>query len=1501
MSNSTFQLTNIFKLLFLTFMFSTSLSATYWIKTATTAETSKDNNNYQNNQDISTTLSIAGASRLRVKITGTTERRYDFLYFSTTNTGDYKRLDNNINEDFTVNASSVNLRFISDYSIVKSGVKIEIFEIIVPANAVDDTYTMDINTVLNENALDNDEGTGISVISTTLPVNGTLTGNTDGSFVYTPNPDFLGTDLFTYTIEGRAGNTSTATVTITVTPPYHESYDGREFELRRQASIFGNVTMVGNTVICYRGSSGTDSCQNTTSSNGNTFLSKTPESYSTLSLPVKAEVKYARIYWQGRNTTRNDWTEADKNSAKVLQMRQEDDTFVVINADILDVSDDGYNTYAASADVTDYIQTHGEGKYYINPDEFYTITGKPDGLGAYGAWVLVVVYEDTDDTTARNITIFDGYEIIDGSNSVEISVSGFLTPKNGPVESKTYVFVGEGDKYITGDDLLMKGKLFNNSNFVSIAPNSDNAFDSRIDVTGVRNPNLVNNNGIDIQVHDTGTTSTTPIITNDEVGATFRFTTGGDVYYPSLLVFVTELYLPKLCYDYSIKQDGRYLDVDRTLYPVAHLDSRISSSDLDITVYIKNMEADIAAEGIAIRSDVNETVFDQTGNIYTSNTNGSALINRGAPTTTNPLCDYNKDGNNLTTNNGCTDGHNFRKGNGILGDGDYIYTKFSLLPSNISGFTGVDEPLGLSIKYYIMADGNKVEYPDYALGSDNVPLCEPTASYTPQWGQFNVVQSGQSGAPMNNIYTQVSRNIFNTAVVFDSSVGTGNNEAPTSNINTTVLVEIIDISSFGDINASCANPDASLSELIFVPINFDSTNYQIDITAQANDYYNFAVKNAAFRIWYFNDANGTLIQGWTAATSNSNKTLASIANLYDSNVHTQCLTECSTSTSTTCFSCIKTNYAQPLCSRDNFSVRPESYDVRIYDINQSLPAYDLDSDPGNIKNTTKNDISTILNYNPLSSAATTRMNLATGYDYRFDITATGHDGVVKVPGYTRSFEPESDHNVTLTWDPQLVVTNCDDNISRDLSFYIANGIVANEEKLQDQVGEYSLNIIDKTWTAVDWKDTTHHDTSATGGFLAGDDCILNSSTTISEISPLKHGCTITTDHGSDGSGRFYQNHDIEFHPYKFVMSSIMPSVGINNQVLSINATPSFVYMANMFQNNYQDQNMSFHLNGTIQAVSYDNANLSNYVGGCYAKAIDLIVTKSNTTLTDIDGNSILYQANFHNLDENGTIITAHTIDINETSPTSSIAVSTGANYFTEPLKGAMVTRLNFNYDRNTSVAANPKSITYAKYETNCTTPSDCTFYADLKTDKKSEGNLTIDGHLGVNGTVVHYYGRTNAPRQRFVGQTGKDFIYYEVYCNGAGCDIKLLQDGSTSKFSDDPRWFINTQHTNGFGVAEQGATISQKNANNVEGSKPTGLNSPDSTNLVYSGTSYPYKATMENNASSWLIYNKYNATAETNEFEVEFDSGASDWAGKDGTSTNTNRTGATKTNRRSMW
>jgi VCBS repeat-containing protein len=51
-----------------------------------------------------------------------------------------------------------------------------------------------------------------------VPANGSVTMYSDGSFEYTPDPLFFGTDTFTYTVSDGNGGTDTATVTVEIAP-----------------------------------------------------------------------------------------------------------------------------------------------------------------------------------------------------------------------------------------------------------------------------------------------------------------------------------------------------------------------------------------------------------------------------------------------------------------------------------------------------------------------------------------------------------------------------------------------------------------------------------------------------------------------------------------------------------------------------------------------------------------------------------------------------------------------------------------------------------------------------------------------------------------------------------------------------------------------------------------------------------------------------------------------------------------------------------------------------------------------------------------------------------------------------------------------------------------------------------------------------------------------------------------------------------------------------------
>jgi VCBS repeat-containing protein len=93
-----------------------------------------------------------------------------------------------------------------------------------------DTYTVSENGTLSIAApgvLANDtdvDGNPLTAVIGTGPSSGSLTLNANGSFTYTPNANFIGTDSFTYRANDGTANSNIATVTLTViaasnTPP----------------------------------------------------------------------------------------------------------------------------------------------------------------------------------------------------------------------------------------------------------------------------------------------------------------------------------------------------------------------------------------------------------------------------------------------------------------------------------------------------------------------------------------------------------------------------------------------------------------------------------------------------------------------------------------------------------------------------------------------------------------------------------------------------------------------------------------------------------------------------------------------------------------------------------------------------------------------------------------------------------------------------------------------------------------------------------------------------------------------------------------------------------------------------------------------------------------------------------------------------------------------------------------------------------------------------------
>ncbi len=89
--------------------------------------------------------------------------------------------------------------------------------------ATDDTFTVNENAVLTTAAvsgvLANDtdpDGDSLTTTIVSQPSDGSVTFNNDGSFVYTPDTDFFGSDSFTYQASDGLATSNVATVTVNV-------------------------------------------------------------------------------------------------------------------------------------------------------------------------------------------------------------------------------------------------------------------------------------------------------------------------------------------------------------------------------------------------------------------------------------------------------------------------------------------------------------------------------------------------------------------------------------------------------------------------------------------------------------------------------------------------------------------------------------------------------------------------------------------------------------------------------------------------------------------------------------------------------------------------------------------------------------------------------------------------------------------------------------------------------------------------------------------------------------------------------------------------------------------------------------------------------------------------------------------------------------------------------------------------------------------------------------
>ena len=431
----------------------------------------------------------------------------------------------------------------------------------------------------------------------------------------------------------------------------------RDFEIRNPSNtrnIKGNIAVIGNTVLCVKSGG---NCYDYQGGSSNAQLNlqyidldNNPVTYNSsqakLQMPNSATVKWAALYTQGylngKNLTQSK-TEAKKST--IISLPSVGD--LSVTPMLIDLYANGNNGYTYSTytplptlagvkaeDINGWV-TGANIKSYTGTDS--------SGLGNFGAWTLVVVYEDQSESL-KNISVFDGYRRVansSGFKSVDIDIDGFLTPTNGAVKSTLSIFAGEGDKNIGGDKLYVDGTGINETN----------AFYSG--TSGfLANPSYTNNQGIDIQNHaigQDGDNTHEQIIGNRQSSATITLTSSQDTYFPSVAVFTTELYEPRVCYYIDTIKDSAG---DNIFEDAAFVGDILPNEPYTYNIWISNMKKDVndtdleTAELVQIYLTTHNFTYTQN-ETYIRNLNESDY-NKKTDIDDNDIAEYNDETNTST-------------------------------------------------------------------------------------------------------------------------------------------------------------------------------------------------------------------------------------------------------------------------------------------------------------------------------------------------------------------------------------------------------------------------------------------------------------------------------------------------------------------------------------------------------------------------------------------------------------------------------------------------------------------------------------------------------------------------------------------------------------------------------------------------------------------------------------------------------------------------------------
>lgn len=310
---------------------------------------------------------------------------------------------------------------------------------------------------------------------------------------------------------------------VMLAPPAADAQVARSFAARFTYNGAGSITLTGNTLMFPGGGGGGDNNDNKTmvyadvDGDATTFSSST----ATLTLPAGASVLWAGLYWGGVSAN------AARNTIRLAAPGGGYATYTAAQLDAIG------NVYQGFVNVTSLVTAAGSGLYRAA-----NVYSTPNTGDVWAGWAIVVAYR-LSTITPRNLVVADGFLFCRPGNPLNFTVNGFLTPPTGTIQTSVGTVAYDGDNGFQGEDFIL------NTTTLSDALNpANNVFNSSLTLLGAaqtgKNPDLANNWGFDADI-----LAANGVLANGSSSATITLQSASDRYYPGVLTFNTEIYLPR--------------------------------------------------------------------------------------------------------------------------------------------------------------------------------------------------------------------------------------------------------------------------------------------------------------------------------------------------------------------------------------------------------------------------------------------------------------------------------------------------------------------------------------------------------------------------------------------------------------------------------------------------------------------------------------------------------------------------------------------------------------------------------------------------------------------------------------------------------------------------------------------------------------------------------------------------------------------------------------------